>query len=29
MFDYRQLQRFGIRISDLPKGSIIINQPES
>ena len=29
MFDYRQLQRFGIRISDLPKDSIIINQPES
>jgi ABC-type uncharacterized transport system substrate-binding protein len=29
MFDYRQLQRFGIKRSDLPKGSVIINQPGS
>ena len=27
-FDYRQLQRFGIKISDLPAGSIIINGPD-
>ena len=29
MFDYRQLQRFEINLGDLPKDSIIINQPES
>lgn len=29
MFDYLQLTRFGIRKSALPKGSIIINEPES
>lgn len=29
MFDYLQLRRFDIRTSELPKGSIIINQPES
>lgn len=27
MFDYRQLARFGVPVSALPKGSIIINQP--
>lgn len=29
MFDYHQLQRFGIAFSVLPEDSIIINQPES
>ena len=29
MFDYHQLQRFGIALSALPKESVIINQPES
>ncbi len=29
MFDYTQLKHFGIRVSDLPKGSDIINQPQS
>jgi PAS domain S-box-containing protein len=29
MFDYEQLQHFGISLSALPEGSIIINQPES
>lgn len=29
MFDYHQLQRFGIALSALPKESIIINQPQS
>ncbi|MBN1436244.1 MAG: PAS domain S-box protein [Sedimentisphaerales bacterium] len=29
MFDYAQLQRFGISNSDLPPNSIIINEPES
>ena len=29
MFDYAQLQHFGISLSALPEGSIIINQPES
>ena len=29
MFDYRQLERFGIKKSDLPTGSIVINEPES
>lgn len=28
-FDYRQMQRFGIRTSDLPPGSVILNQPVS
>ena len=28
MFDYLQLQRFDIHISDLPKDSIVINQPK-
>ena len=27
-FDYRQLQRFNIDPSSLPKGSTVINQPE-
>ena len=29
MFDYRQLRRFGIPLSRLPKGSLVINRPES
>jgi len=29
MFDYRQLKRFGISLSDLPADSIIINEPKS
>jgi PAS domain S-box-containing protein len=29
MFDYRQLKRFGIKSSLLPKGSTIINEPET
>ncbi|MDD2390900.1 MAG: ABC transporter substrate binding protein [Desulfobacterales bacterium] len=29
MFDYKQLHRFNIHVSDLPKGSIVINQPMS
>ena len=29
MFDYRQLKRFGISLSDLPADSIIINEPGS
>ena len=29
MFNYEQMQRFGINISDLPEGSIIINKPYS
>ena len=29
MFDYNQLQRFGIKLSQLPNSSIIINQPSS
>ena len=29
MFDYRQLQRFGIPLSALPKDSVIENMPES
>jgi signal transduction histidine kinase len=29
MFDYVQLQRYGIKISDLPKDSIVINRPDS
>jgi PAS domain S-box-containing protein len=29
MFDYAQLERWGIRAGDLPKGSLIVNQPES
>jgi len=28
-FDYTQLRRFGIKLSSLPKGSIIINEPKS
>jgi len=27
MFDYRQMRRFAIKISDLPKDSIVINRP--
>lgn len=27
MFDYRQLQRFSIKLSDLPRDSIIVNRP--
>lgn len=29
MFDYRQMARFGIKKSALPKGSIVINGPET
>jgi len=29
MFDYRQMTRFGIKKSALPKGSIVINGPET
>lgn len=29
MFDYDQLQRFGVVPEDLPEGSIILNRPES
>ena len=29
MFDYIQMKRFGISLSDLPEGSIILNEPES
>ena len=29
MFDYKQMQRFGIKLSSLPKGSIVINRPYS
>jgi PAS domain S-box-containing protein len=29
MFNYEQMQRFGINISDLPEGSIVINKPSS
>jgi PAS domain S-box-containing protein len=29
MFDYQQLKLFGIKESDLPEGSIIINQPDT
>jgi PAS domain S-box-containing protein len=29
MFDYRQLNRFGIHSADLPKGSMILNRPFS
>ncbi|GAB6907480.1 hypothetical protein JCM12296A_33170 [Desulfosarcina cetonica] len=29
MFDYKQMERFNISLSELPKGSIIINKPVS
>jgi PAS domain S-box-containing protein len=29
MFDYTQLRRFGISVSDLPEGSIVIHEPQS
>ncbi len=29
MFDYQQMQRFGIKLSSLPEGSVIINKPYS
>ncbi len=29
MFDYHQLDRFGIKLSKLPEGSIVINKPRS
>lgn len=29
MFDYRQMERFGISRSDLPEGSTVINEPAS
>ena len=27
MFDYRELERFGIQVSSLPSGSIVLNEP--
>ncbi len=29
MFNYEQLERFGIKLSDLPEDSIVINKPDS
>ncbi len=29
MFDYVQLQRFGISLDELPQGSLIVNEPET
>jgi len=29
MFDYIQMKHFGIPVSDLPKGSVIVNEPKS
>jgi len=29
IFDYRELQRFGLNIPDLPEGSVILNEPRS
>ena len=29
MFDYNQMTRFGLDPSDLPRGSILINEPQS
>jgi len=29
MFDYIQLERFGISLGDLPQGSIVVNEPET
>ncbi len=29
MFDYQQMQRFGINLSSLPEGSVVINKPYS
>lgn len=29
MFDFHQLERFGIKVSQLPAGSIVINQPST
>jgi len=29
MFDYRQMQRFGLRLDQLPRDSAVINEPES
>ncbi len=29
MFDYRELERFGIPVSRLPKGSVVVNTPEN
>jgi diguanylate cyclase (GGDEF)-like protein len=29
MFDYHQMERFNIKVSDLPQGSIVINKPTS
>jgi diguanylate cyclase (GGDEF)-like protein len=29
IFDYQQMGRFGIKISDLPQGSVILNEPPS
>jgi len=29
MFDYEQMERWGIKVSDLPEGSIVVNKPHS
>lgn len=29
MFDFRELQRFGVSTKDLPEGSVVVNQPAS
>ncbi len=29
VFDYREMQRFGLKVSALPEGSIILNEPRS
>ncbi|MCG6551462.1 MAG: sensor histidine kinase [Candidatus Magnetominusculus sp. LBB02] len=29
MFDYNALERFGIKVSSLPEGAVVINQPET
>jgi PAS domain S-box-containing protein len=29
IYDYRELQRFGLNIPDLPEGSVILNEPRS
>ncbi|MEA3488383.1 MAG: ABC transporter substrate binding protein [Euryarchaeota archaeon] len=29
MFDYEQLQRWGVKVSDLPEDSIVVNKPHS
>ncbi len=29
LFDYQQMQRFGVNVADLPAGAVVVNQPES